>query len=343
MNKVLLTGASGFIGSHIAELFLKERIPTKCFVRLSSDISFLKQLKVELVYGDVTDIKSIQSALSDVDIVIHTAAKSSDWGKYQDYYNTNVNGTMNILKACYKMNVDNVIITGSISSYGEEDSKIVKDESFPFNSHYPYFFDRLFPSAMNYYRDTKAILTQKACAFAIINNMNLTIIEPAWVYGEREFNTGFYEYIKSVRDGMIYAPGCKRNSFHIVYAGDLAKAYLLAYKKKLHGVNRIIIGNPKANMLNEIHTQFCKSANLTPPKLIPKFIVYPIGFFMELIATMLGKRHPPLLTRSRVNLMYDGFQFSVEKAKRLLEFETKTPLHEGINKTVIWYKQNGFL
>jgi len=343
MSKVLLTGASGFIGSHVAELFSQEHIPIKCLVRFSSDISFLKQLNVEVVYGDITKIDSIQNVLNDVDFVIHTAGKSSDWGKYKDFYETNVIGTMNIIKACKSANINNLIITGSISSYGEEDCKKVKNEDSPSNSHYHYFLDKIFPSAMNFYRDTKAILTKQACKFAADNNMNLTIIEPAWVYGEREFNTGFYDYVKAVQAGMSYFPGSKVNKFHVVYAHDLAEAYLLAYHKKLQGINRIIIGNPAAEKLNKIHSLFCQSANLKSPKLLPKVLIYPVGFCMELIAAVLSQEKPPLLTRSRVNMMYDSFEFSVDKAKKLLGFEAKTSLQDGINRTVEWYKRNGLL
>jgi len=343
VNNVLLTGASGFIGSHIAELFSKENIPVKCLVRNSSDVSFLKYLNVEITKGDITDIESIESALENVDFVIHTAGKSSDWGNYSEFYNSNVEGTLNILKACKSKDVNNIIITGSISSYGEENSDKMKNEKSPFNSHYRYFLDKIFPSAMNYYRDTKALLTEKASEFAKENKLNLTVIEPAWVYGEREFNTGFYEYLKSVQSGMKYSPGNKFNKFHVIYACDLAKAYLSDFRKKLHGINRIIVGNSQSEKLNYIHSLFCESAKLKPPKLIPKFLIYPIGFCMELISTILHKKEPPLLTRSRVNMMYDNINFSADKAKKLLNFEAKTSLKDGIDKTVKWYKQNGFL
>ncbi len=364
MPKVLLTGASGFIGSHIAELLVKQDIDLKCLVRPTSDLSFLKQLGVELVYGDLRDKDSIYRALKknsapnhgsegqaaslkdcpiDVDFVIHTAGKSTDWGEYADFYGENVRGTLNVLKACQKAGIRDLIITGSISSYGEENSSQIKSELDPENSHYPYFLDGIFPSAMNYYRDTKALLTKKACRYAAENGLNLCVIEPAWVYGEREFSSGFYAYAKAVQDGMSFMPGSRKNRFHLIYAPDLAQAYLLAYRKKLPGINRIIVGNPAADRLNEFHTLFCRKAGLKPPKLLPKWLVYPPGFALELIASLKGQIEPPMLTRSRVNMMYDNFEFDVQKAKRLLGFEAKTPLQEGIAQSVAWYMQNGYL
>jgi len=343
MAKVLLTGATGFIGSHSAELFSREQIPVKCLVRPASAVSFLQQLQVELVHGDIRQIDTILNALDDVDYVIHTAGKSTDWGRYQDFYDNNVRGTLNVVKACQSANISHLIITGSVSSYGEENCRQPKNEASPHNAHYPYFLDGIFPSAMNYYRDTKALLTQQAVAFATANQMNLTVLEPVWVYGEREFNTGFYQYVKAVQAGMKFAPGCKTNKFHVIYAGDLARAYLLAYQKRLPGINRLIIGNPAAATLQEIHALFCQSAGLRPPKLLPRSIIYPVGFIMELLATLFVRPEPPLLTRSRVNLMYDNIAFSVDKARQFLGFEAGTPLPEGINKTVAWYRQHGLL
>jgi len=343
MSKVLLSGASGFIGSHIAELFARENIPLKCLVRTSSNTSFLEQLKVELVYGDLRDGTSLKESLIDVDFVIHTAGKSSDWGSYQDFYQDNVLGTLNLLKACKQAGITDIVITGSISSYGEEDSPRVKTETSADNSHYPYFMHRIFPSAMNHYRDTKALLTQKACRYAQENGLNLTVLEPAWVYGEREFSSGFYAYLKAVQDGLRYMPGSRRNKFQVIYAPDLAQAYLLAFRKKLTGVNRIIVGNPATASLNEIYTLFCREAGHKPPKLLPKWLVYPIGFGLELFATLTRQKDPPMLSRSRVNMMFDNIEYRAKKAKDLLGFEAKTPLPQGIGNSVRWYQQNGFL
>jgi len=343
MNKVLLTGAGGLIGSHIAELFSRNNIPLKCLVRKTSHISFLKQLNVEIVYGDILQKDSLQRALTDVSFVIHTAGKSSDWGSYQDFYKNNVTGTMNLLKICNALHINDIIITGSISSYGEENCPEPKNEESPLNSHYPYLFDKQFPSSMNYYRDTKALLTQQACEFAREKCMNLTVLEPVWVYGEREFHSGFFEYVKAVERGMKFAPGSRKNCFPVIYAPDLAEAYLIAYQKRLSGINRFIIGNPITPKMNDIYSLFCQFADLNSPKLIPKCLIYPLAFGMELIASIFSSRKSPLLTRSRVNMMYDHIDFSVAKAREILGFEAKTSLQEGISKTVKWYQENGYL
>ncbi len=339
MYKVLITGATGFIGSHVVRLFCEKGVKVNCLVRKTSDLSNIKDLQVKLIYGDITDLQGLIQSFKGFDSVIHIAAYVHDWGNYDVFYKTNVIGTLNVLQSSYENNINNIIITGSISVYGEEDSKVVKNENSPYNSHYPYFGDKIFPSKFNFYRDTKAIAQKEAIKFATEHNLNMTIIEPVWVYGEREFNTGFFEYIKTIKTGIPFFPGSKKNKFHVVYAQDLARAYWLAFQKKLMGINSFIIGNEKAEQMDKIFSLFCREAGLKKPKNLHKFIAYPIGFLWELLYTILYMKNPPLLARNRVNLFYDNIEYSTLKAKILLEFTNLYSLEEGIKKTVVWYKE----
>jgi nucleoside-diphosphate-sugar epimerase len=173
--------------------------------------------------------------------------------------------------------------------------------------------------------------------------MNLTVIEPVWVYGEREFGTGFYSYVKAVQGGLRFMPGSTRNLFHVIYAGDLAKGYLLAAQRKLPGVERIIIGSPAAQPMHRVFGLFCQEAGLAPPRYLPKWSIYPVAFGLELGHSLLHIRRPPLLTRGRVNMFYDSILYSTEKARRTLGFECDHTLEQGIPRTVNWYKANHHL
>jgi len=343
MKKILITGASGLVGSHVAEKFIKEGIPVTCLVRKTSDLKWIKQNNLEVVYGDLADKASLINALNGFDFVIHTAAKARDWGKYRDFYEINVKGTINLLEACLANKIKNVIFTGSISTYGEENNYSVKSEESPHNSHYPYFAHKIFPSAMNFYRDTKAEATRQAINFSKEHKLNLTVLEPGWIYGEREFHSGFYEYLQEVKNGMRFAPGSTRNRFQIIYAGDLANAYYLVYKKKFKGINRYIIGGEPAEKMDNIYQVFCDEAGYAKPKLVPKWILYPIGFCSELIYSILGSKKAPTLTRSRVNMFYDNIEFSSQKAEKEVGLHPEYSLKEGISRTVKWYKDQNLL
>ncbi len=338
IKKVFITGSSGFIGSHVAEYFKKHDVEVYCLVRNTSDIDFLENLEVKLIFGSLEDTDLLMSAIREMDCVIHIAAKVGDWGSYDDFYNTNVKGTINLLKACKENNIAKTIITGSVSSYGEEDNVAIKSEESPYKSHYPYFLDKIFPCCMNHYRDTKAECTRQTIDFACLNNLNLIILEPVWVYGQREFSSGFFEYMNTVKSGIPVLIGSKKNKFHVIYARDLVRAYYMAFESDLKGVNKLIIGNYKAEFMDHIFSLFCKYMGVKKPLNIGKKIVYPFGFLLELLFTLFHSKRPPLLTRGRVNMFYDSIEYNTGKAEKVLGFKSSFSLEEGIRETVSWYK-----
>jgi len=342
-GKILVTGATGFIGGHVTRFLVNQGLEVSCLVRENSKAGFIRNLQVSLIKGDIEDIESLRSAFRRQDAIIHTAGKVGDWGSYDSFYEANVKGSLNVLQAAADNAVSRVIMTGSVSSYGEEDYPDLKDESSPFNSHYSYFMDKCFPSGMNHYRDTKALMTREAIDFAEKNRMNLIILEPVWVYGENEFNTGFYEYVKAVKSGTGFMPGSRKNTFHVIYAGDLARTYYQALINGPEGIHRIIAGNPSTENMLRIYQVFCNEAGLKMPALVPKCLIYPVGFLLEMIYTVFKAKKPPLLTRARVNMFYDSIGYDTSKATKLLHLNKMVSLEEGIKRTVQWYRDTHYL
>jgi nucleoside-diphosphate-sugar epimerase len=131
--------------------------------------------------------------------------------------------------------------------------------------------------------------------------------------------------------------------FHVIYARDLAQAYVRAYEKRLQGIHRFIIGNPRVDTMERVFGLFCSLAGLTKPPRAPKWALYPIGFLLEALYTVANAKTPPTLTRARVNMFYDSICYDVSRAERLLGFRASTPLEEAIARTVAWYKGSGHL
>lgn len=343
MDTILITGATGFIGSHVAEALCEHGYPCVALVRDPSRLSGQLAGRCEVRTGDIRDVNSVIAAARGCSSIVHAAGLAADWGSHADFHSVNVQGTLNVLEACRQNRIPHAVITGSVSSYGEENCAALKDESSPFNSHYPYFLGSIFPCKLNWYRDSKAEATRQAGSFAARHGINCTVLEPVWVYGEREFTTGFFTYVKSVRQGLRFMPGSKRNAFHVIYARDCAGAYVLALQKGLPGVERILVGNPSPEPMHRIFSLFCSEAGLEPPHLLPKWAAYPPALALELIGTIMRSSKSPLLTRGRVNMFYDSIGYSTEKAARLLGFTCNYTLEEGIRKTVKWYRDNGYL
>lgn len=327
-GRIVITGGNGFIGSHI----------TRYFCDRGEQVSYPGSKDLS-----VLDPQGLNEVISGADTVIHNAAKAVDWGSWKEFQSVNVEGTRNVLRACLQNNVRHVLMTGSCSVFGEEHCPVPKNEASPYNSHYRYFMDKVFPCAMNYYRDSKRQAVAEAKAFVHEYGLKLTIIHPVWVYGEREFHTGFYEYLKTVQGGIPAIMGSKHNLFHVIYAGDLAKAYYLAYQNPPEGTAEYIAGDPQPVEMDGLYRLFCEKAGLKKPPLVPKAIVYPPALLLELIGTMVRAKTPPLLTRGRVNMFYDSICYDTSRIEKELGFSCNYTLEQGVEKTVAWYKEGGYL
>jgi nucleoside-diphosphate-sugar epimerase len=344
MERIIITGATGLIGSHVAEYFTEHGVNVTCMVRKNSNLDFVRSIRANIVYGDITDLEVLQNVFaSRFNFIIHTAAFVGDWGKHDDFYKINVTGSLNVLKAARYNKINDVIITGSISCYGEESSQQIKDETCTYNSHYKYFLDPLFPSGMNNYRDSKAEAIKIATAYAKSNSMNLTVLHPAWVYGEREFHSGFYDFLKTMKGGFRFAPGSRKNKFHTIYARDLAKVYYLAYQKKLDGINELLAVSPAAEYQHKIIEMLCQKAGYKTPMLIPKSLMYSPAFIVEFIYSLLQLKNAPIISRARLNIFYDNIEYSSKKLFEELGFTPDYSLEDSIERTVKWYKENNYL
>src|SRR5262245_8182240 len=115
--RYLITGATGFLGGHIAEACVQRGRTVSALVRPTSDTSLLEKLGVTLHQGDMNDPSSVRQALADVDVVIHCAGKLGDWGPVDDYRKVNVEGLRVLLEACKGQALSRFIHMGSLAVY----------------------------------------------------------------------------------------------------------------------------------------------------------------------------------------------------------------------------------
>jgi nucleoside-diphosphate-sugar epimerase len=118
-NKLnVITGATGLIGSHVAELLVKRGERVRAVARRSSDTSFLEQLGVEIVYADLRKEDSLRKAVQGADLVFHCAARVGDWGTWRLFQEEVVDATRHLLRACIHSGVKRVVYTSSLTVYG---------------------------------------------------------------------------------------------------------------------------------------------------------------------------------------------------------------------------------
>lgn len=339
--RVCITGSNGFIGSHVADTFAEAGIPALCQLRPGSSDTNLQECGYEhqLLHSPLDTpevVEPLTQSFQGLECVIHIAGRSCDWGSYPQFELANLSATRNVCKSALRAGVKRLILAGSISSYGEEHHPKPKseDEDYAPRQHYP--LGELFPSAMNHYRETKAEASRWALKFARQHQLQLTLLEPVWIFGERESSSGFLEYLDVARI-LPVVPGCRTNIFPVLYVHDLARAFLQVFLKQPQGVENFIVGSQQQRTMQEVYTTFCLAADIRPPRLLPRLPCMVLGVLLEVLWTLFRSRNPPPISRSRVNMLFDSIPFSAEKFHQSFGPFPETPFEEAIQNTVAWY------
>lgn len=344
--KVLVTGANGFLGSHICRTLFKNGHTVLALYRKGSDNKFINKTAHQLIESDYSE-KSLRENIEKCDVLIHVAAKASDWGDYHSFVSANVELAKMVHRIASSLPALKVIHISSNAVIGEEDCITPKNEDAPYHAYFPYFLEKLLPSGMNHYKCTKELGEKSIREIYRENNHQLMILRPVWIFGPREFNAGPYEYVKTVLDGVPVMPGCTSNLFHTVYVEDVAKAVLKGIEKlennQLKGERIYLIGPKNVDTMHHFYSKLCERIHKKKPINLPYLpLLLPVTL-LEAFYLLFKIKTPPLLTRARLYMMYASNIYDVSKAKKELEFEADTDIETAIRKTIKWWKLYRFL
>lgn len=324
MSKILITGANGFIGSHLVEKFIAEGHQVFGLVRKTSDLSLIENMDIQLRYGDVTQPESLTEVCGGIDILVHNAGLASDWGSIELFRSVNVEGTKNIAQAALEKGVKRIVQMSSVAIHGFDNSFAVKED------------DALNP--VYNYSTSKMEAEHWILDFGKKNNIEVTAIRPGNVFGERD-HTFIEKYIEALVSGQIaYVNGGKSMTCP-TYVRNLRDAvYLASQNEKAVGEAFLITDGLEINW-KDFTNALAEKMNVKKPKLsIPLWLGLPIAGLVETAYKVVGAKSAPLITKYR---MYNGgtdYYFSIEKAKSLLGFNPKYDLDESLTNTANWYK-----
>jgi nucleoside-diphosphate-sugar epimerase len=327
--KTLLTGATGFLGSHIAERLLRHGDSVRALVRPASDTSFLESLGVELVRGDVTDAPSLLPALEGIDAVFHAAALVSDWGPWKGYRTVTINGTRNMLKAAAAAGTPRFLYVSTDGVYRYQDLRKGVTEESPLETHF---------GPLDYYRRSKTAAERIARRFQLEGRLAVSIVRPALILGERDraMLPGVVAFLKGPLSVYL---GNGRNPLPYVYAGDVAELCVRA------ATNELAKGQIYNAVSDEPVTQrdlFQAAAEIVnirePRRYVPFRIVYAITAAMEVKSRLSGWDSRPDLTRFSANLLGVEFREDASKAARELGWKPEVSLREAITRSVGWHR-----
>ncbi|MFW6133584.1 MAG: NAD-dependent epimerase/dehydratase family protein [Planctomycetota bacterium] len=329
----LITGATGLLGSHIAEQLVGRDQPVRALVRASSDTRFLESLDVELATGDVTDPSSLAAACKGAHTVYHAAARVGDWGPWHEFQAISIDGTRNMLAAARDAGVERFVHVSSISAYGHPDGEgLVLDESAPLGVDL---------HRWSYYSRAKAEAERIAWGFHERGEVPLTVVKPSWLYGPRD-RASMPRLIRAIRDGKAKLIGDGTNRLNLTYAANEAEGAILAGTADCALGEAYNLSSDGEITQSEYLNKIADCLGAAPvTKKVPYKVAYSAAFLMELFGHMFGRQTPPLVTRYSVWLMGRRCFFSPDKARRELNWQPTVGYDEGIERAVRWCLDTG--
>ncbi|MEN8143513.1 MAG: NAD-dependent epimerase/dehydratase family protein [Gemmatimonadota bacterium] len=219
MRSVLITGASGLVGSHAAELFVSKGWHVRALVRVSSERSFLEGLGCEMRTGDIEDPESLAGAAEGCEIVVHSAARLGSRMSWDESRVANEDGTRNVVRESVRAGVSRFVHVSTVSVYGHPPDHA----SHPIGEESP--VDLAVPSEFRYERSKR--LAELVVREVSPEHMSWTIVRPAIIVGERD-RLFTPRLVAAARRMWIVLPDGGRHSLPVVYAGSVALACLLA-------------------------------------------------------------------------------------------------------------------
>ncbi len=320
-TRILITGANGFIGSHLLKYFSgKKEYRVSGLVRKSSNLFRLQSKTCKLRYASIND--PLEDIVRGFDVLIHTAGKTSDWGSYGSFYKANVEGALNVLQASIKKKVRRFIHFSSTVVYGF-DGNFNTGENKRQNP---------FP---NYYCLTKAAAEEKLLRFK--DAIELIIIRPSNVFGPYDTTTT-YPLIRAMEKGLIGFPEGGKRLTSPCYVKNL----VIATEKALlteNGLGEAFnISDGTDIPWREYLLMIAERLHRKPPRLvIPAKPLFFISFVLEKLFRLFNSLEPPFITSYRIAQVAKDYSFSIEKAKRLLHYNPPYTTKEGIRESVAWY------
>jgi dihydroflavonol-4-reductase len=326
--KVFLTGATGFLGSHVARALAAQGAELRLLVRRSSDLRNLDGIAGERVEGDLRQPQALRPALAGCEAVFHVAADYRLWAPDpQPMYQANVEGTRGLLAAARAAGVRRFVHTSSVATMGFTANGRPADEASPV----------ALADMIGHYKRSKFLAEQAAFA-AAQGGQDVVIVNPTTPVGERD--------IKPTPTGRIVVDFLKRKfpayvdtGLNLVDATECARGHVLAFEKGRSG-ERYILGGENLT-LKQLLDKLAAITGLPSPKVkLPYFFALAAGVVDELVTGRLLGREPRA-TIDAVRMGRKKMWVSSAKAERELGWKTQ-PVEDALRRSAEWFRGHGY-
>jgi dihydroflavonol-4-reductase len=323
VRPALVTGASGFLGWHVARVLIERGYRVRGLARRAGSIA---DAEIEEIAGDLCDADSLQRAVQGCELVFHVAADYRLWARDAgELYRSNVDGTRNLLAACENAGVDRIVYTSTVGCIGLVKGSL-GDESTPVR----------LEDMTGSYKRSKFLAEREALGFAS-RGLPVVIVNPTAPVGAHDVKptpTG-QTILDFIRGRM---PAYLDTGLNVVDARETAEGHWLACGKGAPG-ERYILGSENLT-LGEIFGKLSAISGRPAPKMrIPWVVAYGAGVVSTAIANVTGK--PPRAPIDAVRMARKRMFVSTEKARRELGFDP-SPAEKGLRNAVEWFEANGY-
>lgn len=326
----LVTGATGFIGSHIAERLVRDGEDVTAFVRKTSRIDFLKTIGVKFAYGDINDTGSARNAMKGIDIVYHSAALADEWISSEEAYKVNVEGTRNLLDAALDAKVKKFVFISSLAVLGMK-------------NHYGTKADAPYYKTGDSYIDTKIDSEQLAMDYYKKYNLPVTVIRPGFVFGPRDDKLVPRLSELLSRKQFIFV-GNGKNKINSVYIENLTSAIILAARSAKSTGQKYNVTNGSGMTFEELIFKIADIWKLEKPKKhIPKSLAYLLCGLLTGWARLAKSKEPPYMTKTRIKFSCLNLDFDIAKTKDELGYIPRISIEEGLRRTRAWMQKEGMI
>ena len=329
--KVLVTGATGFIGGHLVEDLHNRGYDVIAMARKTSNISKLKELGLEIRFADLTDPASLVEATKGVEAVIHLAAYYTFHGEKELYWKVNVEGTRSLVEACLKNGVTRFIYCSTTEAVGPVKNPPATEDVEP-NPTYEYGRSKL--------------AAERIVKSYGEKGLKYTILRPSGVYGPGNVNDVSYWFITGFAKKALWSyfiVGSGETLIQFVHVKDVVQGFRLALEKEVSIGQTYFITEDRAYTYNEVYKILAEIVGRDPPKIhVPPILAKLMIFPVEVTYKIFGKENF-MWHVSTVDAVTQHRAYSIEKAKRELGYNPQYDLRRGLKETVEWYKQHGYI
>jgi len=325
--KALVTGGTGFIGSHLTEALIRKEVQVRCLLRKTSDLKWLKGLPIEFVHGDCNDKTSLEKAVRGVDWVFHLAGVTKVI-KEETYFEVNGLGTENLIHTCLENNprLQKFIYISSQAAAGPSRNGCNKKELDPCEP-------------VSFYGRSKRVGEELVLTHA--HELPVLILRPSAVYGPRDKDIfAFFKCLSRRIKPCLMGPD---QHFSLCYVQDIVQGILLAVETQTKSGEIFFLSDGNDYRMEEIGDICAHAMGITALRIrVPKRMIFGIACFSEYLSKLFGK--PFLLNKDKAEEMAQkDWVCDITKAKTLLGFEPRVPLSDGARLTFEWYKKEKWL